>query len=136
MPAQTVNIHLPEDIYQHLQRVATATHQPLEDVIFQTIRSNLPPSAEEVAHDLRDAIADLPLLPDDALLAIAQESLPPRQWRRHQHLLRKHQAQPLTAAEQRELADLRTRTDRFVTRRSYALALLKWRGHPVPPGTP
>ncbi len=38
----------------------------------------------------------------------------------------------LTAAERAELARLREETDRFVLRRSYALALLKWRGHTVP----
>ena len=45
--------------------------------------------------------------------------------------MRKRQAgQP--PAEERELAALREATDAFVTRRSVALALLKWRGHTLP----
>jgi len=38
-------------------------------------------------------------------------------------------------AEHKELAELRTAADRFVTRRSYALALLKWHGHTIPTDT-
>ncbi len=40
-------------------------------------------------------------------------------------------ATQLTPAEQGELAALREATDRFVTRRSVALALLQWRGHTI-----
>lgn len=38
----------------------------------------------------------------------------------------------LSGPEQRELVDLRGRVDRFVLRRSFVLALLKWRGHTLP----
>jgi hypothetical protein len=47
-------------------------------------------------------------------------------------LLRKAQDGTLSAVEQKELEELRVATDRFVTRRSYALALLKWHGHTLP----
>lgn len=129
MAIQTINIRLPDEIYQRLQRVAAATDQPLEEVVFQSIRGNLPPSLDELSLDLRDLVADLPSMSDEALRAIARESLPPQHARRHQHLLHKAQDGTLTVKEQAELAVLRGATDRHVTRRSYALALLKWRGH-------
>ncbi len=72
------------------------------------------------------------VLDNEALWAIVSESLLPQQARRHQHLLRKARDRMLTVAEQAELAALRDMTDRFVLRRSYALALLKWRGHRLP----
>jgi hypothetical protein len=81
---------------------------------------------------LRKVVADLPTLNAEALWDVARATLPPQQWRRHQRLLRKAQEGTLTAAEQHELEALRTATDRFVTRRSYALALLKWHGHTLP----
>ena len=68
----------------------------------------------------------LSTLNDDALWKIAREPLPPDQWRRHQRLLHKNEDSALTSAESEELARLRAVTDRFVLRRSYALALLKW----------
>jgi hypothetical protein len=132
MTVQTLHIPLPEAIVQRLQRVAEATNRPLEEVVVQTICGNLPPALDDLSPALREAVADLPALTDEALWAVARTSLPPQQWRRHQRLLRKAQEGPLTTAEQRELETLRTVTDRFVTRRSYALALLKWHGHTLP----
>jgi hypothetical protein len=132
MTVQTVHIQLPEAIVQHLQRVADATHRPLEEVVVQTICGNLPPALDDLSPALRDVVTDLTALSDEALWAIVQEPLPPQQWRRHQHLLRRGQAGTLTPAQQQELEALRLATDRFVTRCSYALALLKWHGHTLP----
>ena len=132
MTVQTIQIQLPDTIYQRLQRVAEATNQPLEKVVLQTIRGNLPPLLDDLSPELRRIVADLQHLDDTALWALVREPLPPQQWRRHQRLLRKAQDGILTADEQQELADLRVTTDQFVTRRSYALALLKWHGHTLP----
>jgi hypothetical protein len=132
MTVQTLHIPLPETIVQRLQRVADATQQPLEEVVVQTICGNLPPALDDLSPALRAVVADLPTLSDEALWVVARTSLPPQQWRRHQRLLRKAQAGTLTAAEQQDLETLREETDRFVTRRSYALALLKWHGHTLP----
>lgn len=132
MTVHPLHIQLPEAIYQRLQRVAEVTNQPLQTILMQTIRGNLPPSLDDLGSEWRDAVADLPALSDEALWAIAREPLPSRQWRRHQRLLRKMQESVLTAVEEAELTTLRTDADRFVTRRSYALALLKWRGHSLP----
>jgi hypothetical protein len=117
MTVQTLHIPLPEAIVQRLQRVADATRQPLEAVVVQTICGNLPPALDDLSPALREVVADLPTLSDEALWAIARTSLPPKQWRRHQRLLRKAQGGPLTAAEQHGLEVLRAATDRFVTRR-------------------
>jgi hypothetical protein len=129
---QVVNIALPEEVYQRLQDAATLTQRPLEDVIFQTIRGNLPPVLADLAPEYRGLVVDLQRLGDDALWTIGKEALPTAQWRRHQHLLHKGEQGTLTPDEETELAGLREATDRFVTRRSYALALLKWRGHTIP----
>ena len=132
MTAQTIHVQLPDVIYQRLLGVADATQRPLEEVVLQTIRGNLPPSLDDLRPEWRSAVANLETMSDEALLGLAREPLPPRQWRRHQRLLRKTQEGALTAAEHRELEALRVVTDRFVTRRSYALALLKWHGHTIP----
>jgi len=100
--------------------------------VLQTIRGNLPPSLDDLSPELRCVVADLQHMNDEALWAVTREPLPPHQWRRHQRLLRKGQEGTLSAAEHQELAELRAAVDRFVTRRSYALALLKWHGHTIP----
>ena len=132
MTTQVVNVSLPTDIYERLQDAATLAQRPLEDVIFQSIRGNLPPVLAGLVPEHRDLVVDLQPLGDDALWHIGKEELPAAQWRRHQHLLHKGEQDRLTPAEQAELAVLREATDGFVTRRSYALALLKWRGHTIP----
>ena len=112
--------------------MAGATHRPLEEVVVQTICGNLPPVLDDLSPAWRDVAADLSTLSDETLWAIARAPLPPQQWKRHQRLLQKVQAGTLTTVEQEELEALRVATDRFVTRRSYALALLKWHGHTIP----
>src|SRR5215510_9301747 len=128
MPNQTIPIQLPEAIYQRLQQVAHETHHSIEEVVLQTIRGNLPPSLDDFSPELRCVVADLQHMSDEALWSVTKESLPQHQWRRHQRLLRKGQDGPLSTAEHKELAELRAAADRFVTRRSYALALLNSEG--------
>lgn len=135
MTLQTITLRLPEDSYWRLQRMATALRRPLEEVASQTIRGNLPPAVDDLPVELQSELAAWSSLGDERLWEIARDSLPADQWQRHRRLLRKNEAGALTDAEREELAGLRTATDQFVLRRSYALALLKWRGHtlPIPP---
>ena len=128
MPNQTIPVQLPDAIYQRLQQVAHATNHSIEEVVLQTIRGNLPPSLDDLSPELRCVVADLQHMSDEALWAVTKESLPQHQWRRHQRLLRKGEEGPLSTAEHEELAELRAAADRFVTRRSYALAHLNSEG--------
>ncbi|MBK9093744.1 MAG: hypothetical protein WAV74_23425 [Anaerolineae bacterium] len=132
MTLQTITLRLPEESYRRLQGMATALRRPLEEVASQTIRGNLPPAVDDLPAEFQDELAAWSNLSDEQLWRIALDSLPPDQWRRHRRLLRKNEANTLTDAEREELARLRAATDRFVVRRSYALALLKWRGHTLP----
>jgi hypothetical protein len=107
MATETVQVQLPEEVYQRLKEMADASHQPLEDVLFQTIRGNLPPRLEDVPSDQRGSMADLQRFDDEALWAVARVPLPTQQWRRHQVLLCKLETNSLTDSERSELADLR-----------------------------
>ncbi len=94
-----------------------------------TIRGNLPPIVNDLPPEMQGELVSLQSSSDQALLTVAQESVPSEQWRRHEHLLSKNQDGSLTEAERAELTRLRMAADRLVLRRSYALALLKWRGY-------
>ncbi len=132
MATQTINVELPDEIYRRLQDMAAVTHRSLEEILIQTIRGNLPLTPDDLPPTQHDLVAALAPLSDEALWTIAREPLPATDWRRHRRLLRKAAAGALMPAEQGELTALREATDRFVTRRSVALALLKWRGHTIP----
>ena len=129
---QEINVQLPDEIYRRLVQMAAVLHRPLEEVLIQTIRGNLPPTLDGMPVEERDLVASLAPLDDDALRSIAGEPLPAQRWRRHQRLLRKAEESTLTPADTDELADLRAEMDRSVIRRSCALALLKWRGVALP----
>ena len=129
---QQVTMQLPDDIYRRIAAMAAALRRPVEEVLVLTIRGNLPPILDDLPADERDLIAELAPLSDAALHAIVTEPLPAQRWRRHRHLLGKAENGTLNVTEQEELAQLRSVVDRSVIRRSVALALLKWRGLPIP----
>ena len=132
MTLQSVTVKLPRTVYQRLERLAATTNQSLDTVLLQTIRGNLPPSLEDVPADFRDEVALLLKLNDDDLWAVARSSLDSKQWRKHRQLLEKNTAGDLKERDQHELDRLRLEADRFVLRKSFALALLKWRGYTLP----
>jgi len=136
MTLQTITLRLSEDSYRRLQRMAIVLRRPLEEVASQTIRGNLPPTVDDLPAELQNELVAWLSSSDEQLWEIAGAALPTDQWRRHRRLLRKNETGALNEAEREELARLRAEADRFVLRRSYALAVLKWRGHtlPLPPG--
>lgn len=131
MVSHSITLTLPENVFQRLQRMAHIMRTPLETVASQSLLGNLPPFIEDVPDEWRDEMADMEQFPDEALWKVSRDPLPEQQWVRHQELLERNQDGMLTEREQRELEHLRNLTDRFVFRRSYSLALLKWRGHPL-----
>ncbi len=134
MTLQTVTIQLPQALYRRLEHAAALTNQTMDDVLLQTIRGNVPPSLEDAPAELQDELSALTRLSDDDLWAITQSQLDAKQWRRHQRLLQKNAAGALNKNEQEELESLRAETDRRVFRKSFALAILKWRGHTLSAG--
>jgi hypothetical protein len=132
MALQTVKVKLPGVLYRRLERAAAITRQSLDAVLLQTIRGNLPPVLDDVPANESAELRALLNLSDDDLWAVAHSSIDPKRWRRHQSLLRKNAAGALSEREQAELARLRTETDHQVLRKSFALALLKWRGFTLP----
>ena len=131
MISQSLTLQVPEHIYRRLQRVAQTTRQPMEAVAYQSLQGNLPPLIEDIPDEWRGDLIEFDQLDDDALWKISQEPFAKEQWTHHQDLLERHQDGVLTDDERSELTRLRTAADRFVFRRSYALALLKWRGHAI-----
>ena len=96
MMSQRLTLHLPEHIYQRLQRVAQTTRQPMEAVAYQSLQGNLPPLIEDAPDEWRGDVAEFEQLHDEALWKIAQEQIAKEQWERHQALLERNQDGALT----------------------------------------
>ena len=132
MASQSITLNLPEKLYQRIRQAADTMQRPLEDVFIQTIQGNLPPALIDLPDELQTEFMQLQMADDQTLWKLAKVPLNVKQWKRHQDLLDKNQNEDLSTSDQIELAHLRDRVDKFVMRRSYALALLKWRGYSLP----
>jgi hypothetical protein len=132
MTTQPITIELPELVLRHLQRIAEATHQPMEALVTQSVLSNLPPSIENAPPELQQTLLDMQVMDITHLRAIAQTEIDPDQFHRHTNLLAKNADHPLTPAEQQELANLRQAADHLMLRKTYAWSILRWRGQRIP----
>lgn len=133
MTTQDVMVSLPESLYLRLQQVAQATQQSLTDVLLHAVEVGSPPNWEEAPAEFQADLASLDRLNDEALWQIARSRHTEADMVRHQLLLDKNAAGTLTEAERQELTRLRTEADRFMLRKGHAAALLRWRGHRLPP---
>ena len=125
----TVTVNLPETVYRRLTGMAIATARSLDELSTRLFAGNLPPVVDDLPRDMQDELSILVSMSDSDLWALTRSSLPPDRWHRHEQLLEKNELGEFSAAEHEELRHLRDAVDRFVLRRSCALALLKWRGH-------
>lgn len=133
MTVQEVVLPLPEKLYLRLQQVAQATHQPLTDIIVRAVEMGSPPSWEEAPAQYQVDLAALNRLNDEALWQVARSQHSEANLDRHQLLLAKNANESLTDSERQELSQLRQEADRLMLRKAHAAALLRWRGHTIPP---
>lgn len=132
MTAQTVNIQLPENLYRRLEKTAQATRRPLADVIVHAVSVGSPPNWEDAPAEFQVDLASLDRLEDEALWQIARGRVTPDDMTRYEELLYKNANERISPAEKVELVQLRTEADRFMLRKAYAAAILRWRGHQIP----
>ncbi len=130
MSAQAVTLHLPTSLYDLLKERAQATRQSLEAEILEVVTAAVRPD-DELSPDLREAIAPLKDLDDEALRRAALDRFPDQAAARFTELNLKQQREGLTDEEIRALDDLRRGYERVMVVRAEAAALLKQRGHDV-----
>jgi hypothetical protein len=133
MTTHAVTLQLPEHVYLRLQLIAQATQQSFDDVVLRAIQVGAPPSWEDAPAESQADLAALDRLDDDTLWHIARQRQPVAEMVRYQELLEKNANAILSDAERAELTQLRTAADCFMLRKVQAAALLRWRGHHIPP---
>lgn len=112
MKTRRVTVQIPEQIYEDLTRIAEASNWSLDEVMLQTVKSGLPPSLAKVPEAFHEELLALNALSDMDLMRVADGHAP----------------------EPERQDAMHTRADFATLRRTYALSLLRWRGHPVPGG--
>jgi len=133
MTTHAVTLQLPEHVYLRLQLIAQATHQSFDEVVLHAIQVGAPPSWEDAPAEFQADLAALDRLDDTALWHIARRRQAAAEMVRYQELLEKNANDALSDTERAELTQLRTAADRFMLRKVQAAALLRWRGHHIPP---
>lgn len=108
MKKKTVQVELPLSIHHLIAEVAEASGWTFQDVVIQTIKSGLPPSLSKVPEAFHDDLLVLNKLGDRDLLRVVEGELPDG------------------------LSQGPDSPDFKLLRQTYALRLLKWRGHPIP----
>lgn len=130
MSAQAVTLHLPTSLYDLLRQRAQETRRSLEAEILDVVTSVVRPD-DDLPPDLREIVAPLRGLDDEALRRAAVDAFPEEAAARFTELNRKQQREGLTEEENRALEDLRRGYERVMVVRAEAAALLKERGHDV-----
>jgi hypothetical protein len=132
MGEQTLAVDLPRSLNQRLQRLADVTHQPIEDLVVQAIDQNIPPLLDDLPAEMRQELAPLETLSDEALWAVARTHADSQEHERYVDLLQKERAGGLTITEAAEFEQLYQATNVRMLRKAYACLLLKWRGYALP----
>lgn len=110
MKTKKVSIELEESTYQALQAVADACGWKISKVIAQCVQSGMPPSLNKVPELFHEELLALNKLGDRKLLDVLEGAAPSKKKQTVAHKKANFEA----------------------LRKTYALRLLRWRGHSIP----
>lgn len=130
MNTTSIQIDLPAEIYERLQKRSEKQHRSVEEEVVAMVAESFATHSQLPA-DLQQELSQLDLLTDDELWQAAQMTAPTEKTARMQELVEKQQLEGLTAGEQEEAALLSLYFNRVMLVRGKAAVLLKERGHNI-----
>jgi hypothetical protein len=133
MAQETVTLQVPEQLYTRLRQAAEATRRPLDDVMLHSLEIGSPPRWDDAPAEFQADLAALDRMDDEALWQIARSRMNDADLGRYQLLLDKNADESISADERDELTRMRREHDSTMLQKAQAAALLRWRGHQVPP---
>lgn len=133
MATQEITLSLPEDLYVRLKQIARATQQSMTEVLLHAVEVGTPPGWDDIPAEYQADLAALDRLDDTVLWQIARSQQGEEEMEQYETLLSKKADDTMTATDRERLAQLRYETNRFMLRKAHAAALLRWRGHRLPP---
>ncbi|MBE2232943.1 MAG: hypothetical protein IAE85_05560 [Anaerolinea sp.] len=128
MNAYSVTVDLPEILFKRIERTAQGLNQPMPQALLKIVESNLP-SLDKVPVPYRTELEAMESWSDQQLWRSAKEAMSDRMQQELGDLLDKNRHDNLSTTEQARLDQLHAEANRLMLRKSYALALLKWRGN-------
>ena len=131
MTAHSVVLELPETLFRRIERAARGLNQPVSQALVKIVENSLP-SLDKVPQQYHAELEAMETLADQDLWRVAREGMPPDLQQELSDLLRKNERDALSPTEELRLDFLHGQANRLMLRKSYALALLKWRGNKVP----
>ena len=133
MATQELILELPDSLFQQLAKVAKLTQQSIESLAIQSISSNLPPTVENAPLEMQASLLNLQNLSIEELLKIAQSQIPTTQQQRHLTLLEcQQETDSMPPSERQELRELGQAAEQLMLKKTYAWAILRWRGYRIP----
>lgn len=109
MKTHKITIELSEMDYLLLKEMADSSKWPMAEVVVQCIQAGMPPTLSKVPAAFHADLLPLNSLSDKDLMRVADGNWP----------------------EPKNQTDLHRKADFSALRRTYALSLLRWRGHPI-----
>ncbi len=88
---------------------------------------------DDAPEEFQADLATLDRLDDETLWGIARHFQSEENMGRYEELLDKNANQNISTQEREELSQLRHEADRWMLEKAQAVALLRWRGHAIPP---
>lgn len=128
---EEITLTLPQTLYAPLQRMAEATHQPVQDLLLQALEASLP-SLEGLPTDVVRELSNLETLDDDALWQVMLERMPERSSNELNDLLLQNQAGILAPPQHTQLEQLQDKAERLALRKARSAVLLRFRGRRIP----
>ncbi len=110
MKTKKVSIELSEADFEALESISKACGWSMSKVVGQCVKSGMPPSLNKVPELFHDELLALNKLDDRKLLDVLEDNLPSKKKE--------------TAAHKK--------ANFSALRKTYALRLLRWRGHSIP----
>src|SRR5215218_8201701 len=105
MAARAVTLHLPDRLFEKIERRAQEAHRSIEAELLEVV-STAVPAAEELSPVLGAEVSALRFLDDTALWQAARTRLPQPESERMEELHRTDRRTGLSEVEAQELTDL------------------------------
>lgn len=109
MKTKKVSVEIEEADYKTLEAIAKACDMKIGAVVAQCVKSGMPPSLAKVPESFHQELIDMNGLGDLELLGIVEGSAP-----------------------KKKLTEAQKKADFDILQKTYALRLLRWRGHSIP----
>lgn len=93
---------MPRRLYQRLEQTARVANRDVKEIVVSALETTLLPLPDDLPPEVAAELAPWTLLDDEALRAIADAFLPPKQQRRFTTLLRKEVEKRLKARQRKE----------------------------------